>query len=787
MINFRMNMPLHLMAFYGSIMILAVMLLRTILKDKLPRFVFPVLWAVVLVRLLVPFSLSSPISAPVPEWPFSSITTATAAAFSTVTQSVSQPTMPQAAENEAKIMEGQVSPMTVLVEQEPVSISNYAASWDDFDDMRLFSRFNSTGMLPYLYLLGIIATVAVLWCQRRQYVKLLRDSLLVEHNETINEILRSADSGHILVFTNDHIASPLVSGMIAPRIYLPSRMDFQNTELIRHILLHEVMHIRHKDNWVKSLMILALCLHWYNPLVWLMSKLLSADIEAACDAAVLRYTGEDERKSYAGSLLSMAITASRPTLLYSAFSKTEVERRIRSVLGYKQATAFLLALSMVLVFSCTAVFASGGQAPFSHFLSSYCSSDSCDWAIKADLTRDIALGTREQQRANNAILDVMETDTTNDPDILKEKVLDALSREFGVEKRAFRLTIFLSHDEKRIAQDYEAQGITRSKDGDYLYKGTLLRTCKDELLGREISQGSGEVDITVLRDRMGKITSVSALREGDAAFDRRTKEISRGQFSQMIPPEVSVSMDDLNHEGWTIVSNGNSNFSSSYTGIENLDIDISIGDLVVKEGDELKVTASGVSPSFSSFQREDGTLVVRQGKPPMGWLRKDTAQITITLPKGFTPGKVRLAAGAGEVRLQSLQMGLLDLSMGAGELTGENLVAAQVNVKGGVGEMDFNDCIFTDLSLKTGVGETTFTGMLKGKSSLNCDLGSVDLMIRDTMDHFKLTTKSGIGSIKVNGEEVSNLNKRGANAEHSLDVTSGIGEVSIDFTGKRAG
>lgn len=68
MISFKMNMPFHLMAFYGSIMIAAVLVLRGLLKNRLPKFVFPALWGVVLLRLLIPFSLSSPLSMKVPEF-----------------------------------------------------------------------------------------------------------------------------------------------------------------------------------------------------------------------------------------------------------------------------------------------------------------------------------------------------------------------------------------------------------------------------------------------------------------------------------------------------------------------------------------------------------------------------------------------------------------------------------------------------------------------------------------------------------------------------------------------
>lgn len=153
------------------------------------------------------------------------------------------------------------------------------------------------------------------------------------------------------------------------------------------------MHIRRKDNWIKTVMLVALCLHWFNPLVWIMSKYLASDLEFACDEAVLRqYDKEEIRKNYALSLLAMAITGNRPTLLYSAFSKTEVERRIQSILQYHKASSLLLLLSICFVLSGSVVFATGGQAPFSSYLTSFCASDSCRWGVTASLTRGAYLG-----------------------------------------------------------------------------------------------------------------------------------------------------------------------------------------------------------------------------------------------------------------------------------------------------------------------------------------------------------------------------------------------------------
>lgn len=150
----------------------------------------------------------------------------------------------------------------------------------------------------------------------------LKNRLLIEHNETINTLLRDMDMGHILVFSNDEIASPLTCGLLRPRIYLPTRMDFGNRELLRHILMHETMHIKHRDNWIKTFMLAALCLNWFNPLVWFMAKCLVSDLETACDEAVLKHCpDEDERKDYAFSLLAMAVTGTAPLCSTAPFPR----------------------------------------------------------------------------------------------------------------------------------------------------------------------------------------------------------------------------------------------------------------------------------------------------------------------------------------------------------------------------------------------------------------------------------------------------------------------------------
>lgn len=556
MLHFRMNMPFYLMAFYGSVMIVAVLLLRALLKDKLPKFVFPALWGVVLLRLLVPFSLSSPFSLPVPAW-LSGFSLTQFEETVPLTEDVAQlqpgaaeqwegasgTTMPEAADIAAPSTalensdsKGEENVGQTIVEEVVYGTGKEVSSYRFRDSGSFFSPGNVIKALPVLYLLGLIAVAGILVWQKITYVKKLKGGLLMEHNETVNELLRSMGMGHVLVFSSDEIASPLVCGLINPRIYLPTRMDFGNAVLLRHVLAHETMHIKRRDNLVKAVMLAALILNWYNPLVWLMAKCLASDLEAACDAAVLGRWGEEERKGYAYSLLAMAVSAGRGTLLYSAFSRTEVERRVKGVLAFKKATAFALLFSVLLLTGSTVAFATGGQAPFSRYLTSYCASSNSRWGVRVEITRDIALGEQSQKRAEDVVFSVLAGDgvsfvlagdAAEDPDIIREEIRTALAREFGVERSAFDVALSLCLDSETVDAQYAEWGITRLDNGFLRYQGEQVRTYRDEMLGSYQAREDGPVDIVAERNRLGEITGVSAVHAGDAEYDRRTGEIGR--------------------------------------------------------------------------------------------------------------------------------------------------------------------------------------------------------------------------------------------------------------------
>jgi len=329
----------------------------------------------------------------------------------------------------------------------------------------------------------------------------------------------------VLVMTNDHIASPLVKGIWNPCIYLPAGMDFANTTVLGHVMLHEAMHIRRKDNLFKLVLLVVLCLHWYNPLVWLMAKMLCADLETACDAAVLHQSGEEQKQEYAYSLLTMAVAGRPGPLLYSAFSKTEVERRIKGVLQYRKTTLAVLAVSVVLLLCSGTVFATVGQAPFENSFSSFCASTNSRWGAKVYLTRDITAGANAQKRVDTAVLQILAADQTADPEQLSRKIAAALSAEFGVEQSAFSVKMQLCPTEEALAAEYAAQGLVLQANGRYLYRDKLVREYEDLLLGSVQTNEDGEVDIAVERDDSGNIVAIQRKMAGDASFDQRTKAI----------------------------------------------------------------------------------------------------------------------------------------------------------------------------------------------------------------------------------------------------------------------
>ena len=156
------------------------------------------------------------------------------------------------------------------------------------------------------------------------------------------------------IYRSDMLLSPILTGLVRPKIILPASLDPDGAEG-RMILAHENIHRRRLDNLWRLIGILVACLHWFNPLAWIMLKAFFTDMELSCDEAVIRKFSADERKAYAGTLLRFA--GDKRTLVAAAFGRSGVKVRIVNVLNYKKlsligaaaSAIFLLAVAIVLI------------------------------------------------------------------------------------------------------------------------------------------------------------------------------------------------------------------------------------------------------------------------------------------------------------------------------------------------------------------------------------------------------------------------------------------------------
>ena len=305
------------MSLTASVVILAVLAVRLLLR-RAPKVFSYALWAVVLFRLLCPVSVTSAVSllgalgAPAQE----------RTAVTSVVEYVP-----------ADIVRN-MAPAVTPLPQEPFpaepgeNIISAAPSVTQPD------------AAPVSPLSGPVAVLTLTWLTGMALLLLYSVVSLLRLRRRLVGAVRLEDN----IYLADYIPSPFVMGLFRPKIYLPSTL----TETERgYILRHEQYHLRRRDHVVKLLSFLALCVHWFNPLVWAAFILAGKDMEMSCDEAVVRELGEDIRADYSASLLSLAtgrhIVAGMPL----AFGEGDTGSRIRNLLNWKRPRPWVMAVCAV--------------------------------------------------------------------------------------------------------------------------------------------------------------------------------------------------------------------------------------------------------------------------------------------------------------------------------------------------------------------------------------------------------------------------------------------------------
>ena len=305
------------MSLTASVVILAVLAVRLLLR-RAPKVFAYALWAVVLFRLLCPVSVTSAVS----------LLGALGAPAQERTQRTSAVEYVP-----ADIMIRSTAPAVTQLPQPPLPAETGGAVSDAPADtapaaVPAMSFNEPVFILTLIWLAGMVLLLAY------SLVSLLR------LRRRLVGTVRLRDN----IYLADHIPSPFVMGLFRPKIYLPSTL----TETERgYILRHEQYHLRRRDHLVKFLSFLALCIHWFNPLVWAAFVLSGKDMEMSCDEAVVRELGEDIRADYSASLLSLAtgrrIVAGMPL----AFGEGDTGSRIRNLLNWKRPRPWVMAVCAV--------------------------------------------------------------------------------------------------------------------------------------------------------------------------------------------------------------------------------------------------------------------------------------------------------------------------------------------------------------------------------------------------------------------------------------------------------
>lgn len=297
------------MSIAASWLVLAVILLRFVLKEA-PKWVNPLLWGVVALRLVMPFSVESALSL-IPS----------AQTVSTVPAGIqSQPeAVRPVIDSGVRFIDNAFNP---VISQAFVDAPSPEAVAEP-----VLRAADAATIVWVAGLAALLLYAAVSWLRLRSRV---------------STAVRLRDN----VYQSEFVSSPFVLGMFRPKIYLPFAIDSADAE---YVIAHERAHIARRDTWIKPVGYLLLCVYWFNPVMWLAYVLLCRDIEYACDERVVSAYAPTERADYSEALLTCSVKRAHIAACPVAFGEASVKDRVKRVLSYKKPAFWIAAAAVAAV------------------------------------------------------------------------------------------------------------------------------------------------------------------------------------------------------------------------------------------------------------------------------------------------------------------------------------------------------------------------------------------------------------------------------------------------------
>ena len=505
-----MRVSLIQMGLSASALILLTALLRLLFGGRLPRRAFVALWDVAALRMLLPFSLSLrvfPRNAP-----------------RALLQKAAQAAVPGA--------------QTPLL---PAEGANFLPSASAIPVNWLIALL--PGILRMIWIAGSVALSAFFLLRYARCLRAFALSLPDEDARTVRFLQRHPLRRRVQARVSDAIASPLSYGVLRPVILLPKAMDRRDDQALCFVLLHELSHIRALDAARKPLLLAALCLHWMNPLSYVLLILASRDMELLCDERVLAAFGSEARRAYALTLLAMEERRNPPFSIASGFSRTAIEERIKAMKQIKPKGVVSLIAASLLVFSSCIAFASG---------------DAAQSPSVATVFDDVVIVKNAPSSASvETVLVAVDSDEDGVYSVAFSNVIEG--------DGAIEGTPFLSAESwMNVYSKYEPYGLSYdAQRGRLTFDGKLVRYFEDMVpvgdgegnAGTVCSFPDGEVDVfvqrdldaTIVRDADGsydpmKVYRIISLREdSQEAFDARTAQREEARSIEVVTAVESAA------------------------------------------------------------------------------------------------------------------------------------------------------------------------------------------------------------------------------------------------------
>lgn len=341
----------------ASLMIIVIEILRRLTIDKLPKKLFLALWTVTALRLIIPISL--PFRYSVQSGIFQLIAAVTGHTFDPSADGEGLGSF-ASADGSGQISAAGADVQAAAGSSPAAGADMYGATAESA--VTGGGEFISGGYIHYtlilfcIWLVGMMAAALYFSVHYIRSVRKFRESVPADDAPAKKIAVKMGIHRKVTVRESDYIRSPLTYKLFRPVILIPKNMsDMLDEEQLTYVYTHELVHIRRFDAVAKFLCTAAVCIHWFNPLVWIMYLLFDRDMELACDETAIRILGSSSRSDYAMTLVRFAEfrTASAA---FSSFSKNALTERVTAIMKKSSSSPFAVTSAFVLFLSITLAF-----------------------------------------------------------------------------------------------------------------------------------------------------------------------------------------------------------------------------------------------------------------------------------------------------------------------------------------------------------------------------------------------------------------------------------------------